>query len=100
MKASRLLVPAMATIALLFVVPQLMLLRHTGDGSVWLRLMDPLYDPVGTARSGDAKTRTGQAIGHAEPLSNPRARPIMLCSVTDLRMRRACLRPPRHKARR
>ncbi len=46
MKASRLLVPAIATIALLFVVPQLMLLRHTGDGSVWLRLIDPLYAAI------------------------------------------------------
>lgn len=46
MKASRLLVPAIATIALLFVVPQLMLLRHTGDESVWLRLIDPLYAAI------------------------------------------------------
>ena len=46
MKASRLLVPAIATIALLFVVPQLMLLRHTGDLSVWLRLIDPLYAAI------------------------------------------------------
>ena len=46
MKASRLLVPAFATIALLFVVPQLMLLSRAGDGSVWLRLVDPLYAAI------------------------------------------------------
>ena len=46
MKATRLLIPAALTGLLLFVAPQLMLLSRAGDGSVWLRLFDPLYAAI------------------------------------------------------
>ncbi len=46
MKGARLLAPAFATLLVLFAVPQLMLLSLTGGGSVWLRLLDPLYATI------------------------------------------------------
>ncbi len=46
MKPSRLLLPAFATLLVLFVAPQLMLLSRTGDSSVWSRLFDPLYATI------------------------------------------------------
>ncbi len=46
MKALRLLVPAFATLLLLFVIPQFLLLSRTGDASVWWRLIDPLYATI------------------------------------------------------
>ena len=46
MKARRLLIPAAITGLVLFVAPQLMLLSRTGDGAVWLRLLDPLYAAI------------------------------------------------------
>lgn len=46
MKSSRLLFPAFATLLVLFVAPQLMLLSQSGDGSVWQRLLDPLYATI------------------------------------------------------
>jgi spermidine/putrescine transport system permease protein len=45
-KSSRLLFPAFATLLVLFVAPQLLLLSETGDGSVWRRLFDPLYATI------------------------------------------------------
>jgi spermidine/putrescine transport system permease protein len=42
----RLLVPAVATLIALFVVPQLILLANTGDVGVWIRLFDPLYGAI------------------------------------------------------
>lgn len=41
-----LLFPAFATILVLFVAPQVMLLSRTGESSVWLRLFDPLYASI------------------------------------------------------
>ena len=46
MKGQRLLIPAAVTGLVLFVGPQLMLLSRTGDRSVWLRLLDPLYAAI------------------------------------------------------
>jgi spermidine/putrescine transport system permease protein len=46
MKVQGLLLPALSTILVLFVVPQLMLLSLTGSGSVWFRLLDPLYATI------------------------------------------------------
>lgn len=46
MKARNLLFPAFATILVLFVAPQFLLLARTGDSSVWLRLLDPLYASI------------------------------------------------------
>lgn len=46
MKSNRLLLPAAATLLVLFLAPQLMLLSRTGDSSVWLRLFDPLYATI------------------------------------------------------
>lgn len=46
MKTNRLLLPAAATLLVLFVAPQLVLLSLTGDRSVWLRLLDPLYATI------------------------------------------------------
>jgi spermidine/putrescine transport system permease protein len=46
MKGARLLVPAIATLFVLFVAPQLMLLSLTGGGTVWSRLFDPLYATI------------------------------------------------------
>ncbi|MEO8358879.1 MAG: ABC transporter permease [Vicinamibacteria bacterium] len=46
MKSFRLLLPALATLLALFVVPQLMLLSLTGGSSVWARLLDPLYGTI------------------------------------------------------
>ncbi len=46
MKSSRLLFPAAATLGVLFITPQLMLLSQSGDGSVWHRLLDPLYATI------------------------------------------------------
>lgn len=46
MKPSRLLLPAGATLLVLYVAPQIMLLSRTGDGSVWARLFDPLYATI------------------------------------------------------
>ena len=43
MKARPLLLPALATLAVLFAAPQLVLLSGTADGAVWARLFDPLY---------------------------------------------------------
>lgn len=46
MKPSRLLLPAVATLLVLFIAPQLMLLSRTGESSVWVRLFDPLYATI------------------------------------------------------
>jgi spermidine/putrescine transport system permease protein len=46
MKVPRLLVPAFATIIVLFAAPQVMLLSLTGGGPVWFRLLDPLYAAI------------------------------------------------------
>lgn len=46
MKAQRLLIPAAVIGLVLFACPQLMLLSRTGDRSVWLRLLDPLYAAI------------------------------------------------------
>jgi spermidine/putrescine transport system permease protein len=45
-KVSRLLIPALLTGLVLFAAPQLMLLSSAGEGSVWLRLLDPLYAAI------------------------------------------------------
>ncbi len=45
-KTNHLLLPAFATLLVLFLAPQLMLLSLTGDASVWVRLLDPLYATI------------------------------------------------------
>lgn len=46
MSASRLLGPAIALGLVLFAIPQLILLSRSGDVSLWLRLLDPLYATI------------------------------------------------------
>jgi len=46
MKNRRLLLPALATLLVLYVVPQVMLLSRAGAGPVWRRLFDPLYASI------------------------------------------------------
>lgn len=46
MTQNRLLFPALLTLLVLFVVPQLMLLPGTAGGGVWVRLFDPLYATI------------------------------------------------------
>jgi spermidine/putrescine transport system permease protein len=46
MKPSRLLIPALTAVLVLYAVPQLMLLSLAGAGPVWVRLFDPLYASI------------------------------------------------------
>jgi len=46
MSSRRLLLPAFVTVLVLYATPQLMLLSLAGTGSVWSRLLDPLYASI------------------------------------------------------
>lgn len=46
MNSRRLLLPAVATLAVLYAAPQLMLLFRAGTEPVWSRLLDPLYAAI------------------------------------------------------
>ncbi len=46
MTSRKLLLPALVAILVLYAVPQLMLLSLAGTGSVWGRLLDPLYASI------------------------------------------------------